>query len=173
VVGRPDCSVQGDAVTSTVPTSMDSAPTVDWEPLADVAWRTRENARPFGTTRVGAAALSAEGSTYGGCNIEHRFRSHDIHAEVGALGALVADGARELKAILIASHTERFTPCGTCPDWIFELGGKGCIVFIQRAEVDAPTRVPSRKSSCLTTPDSTLPPIRGAALTKRAFFCGR
>jgi cytidine deaminase len=35
--------------------------------------------------------------------------------------------------VLILSDRERFTPCGGCLDWIFELGGADCLVAFQRA----------------------------------------
>ncbi len=104
-----------------------------WARLGELAWSTRTNARIFGRTRVGAAVLSAEGHAFGGCNVEHRFRSHDIHAEVNALGSMVAAGEKTAVAIIIAADREKFTPCGACLDWIFELGGPTCIVAIQRA----------------------------------------
>lgn len=102
-----------------------------WERMAQTAWNARECAHLHGDTKVGAAALSIDGSIYAGCNIEHRFRSHDIHAEVAALASMVASGDRKLTAILIAAERKRFTPCGACMDWIFELGGPNCRVGYQ------------------------------------------
>jgi cytidine deaminase len=99
--------------------------------LSDLAWSVRKRARILGPTAVGCAALSASGAVYGGCNIEHRFRSHDIHAEVNTIGTMVSAGDERLAAVLIAAERERFTPCGACLDWIFELGGGDCIVAVQ------------------------------------------
>ncbi|MFG3166470.1 cytidine deaminase family protein [Streptomyces sp. NPDC048200] len=100
--------------------------------MSDVAWETRNNARVHGPTRVGCAALSESGEIFRGCNIEHRFRSHDIHAEVNAISSLVANGSSRLVAILIAAERDRFTPCGSCMDWVFELGGENCLVLSER-----------------------------------------
>jgi len=86
----------------------------------------------FGPTRVGCAALASSGSISSGCNVEHRFRSHDVHAEVNAISSMVAGGERKLVAILIAAERERFTPCGACMDWIFQFGGPTCRVGYQR-----------------------------------------
>lgn len=102
-----------------------------WDELAHAAWSVRENARIHGATQVGAAVLSIEGGTLVGCNVEHRFRSHDVHAEVNALTAMVSAGHSRAVAVLIVSTRERFTPCGGCLDWIFELGGPGCLVAFQ------------------------------------------
>ncbi len=100
--------------------------------LSEAAWRARDNARIYGPTKVGCAALSEAGQIYIGCNIEHRFRSHDIHAEVNAISTLVAGGGLLLKAVLIAAERDRFTPCGSCLDWIFEIGGGDCLVISER-----------------------------------------
>jgi cytidine deaminase len=80
---------------------------------------------------VGAAVQSAAGYIYAGCNVEHRFRCHDIHAEVNALSAMVAAGDSKAVAILITADRDSFTPCGSCLDWIFELGGPACMVAFE------------------------------------------
>lgn len=104
---------------------------VDWPGLAEKAWGVRANARAHGPTHVGAAVLASDGTVFVGCNVEHRFRSHDVHAEVNALGCMVAAGGGDAQAILIAAERDHFTPCGACLDWIFELGGPRCLVAFQ------------------------------------------
>jgi cytidine deaminase len=101
--------------------------------LADDAWATREHARVHGKTKVGAAVLSATGRTYVGCNVEHIFRSHDVHAEVNALTTMASAGDGPAVAVVIASERDHFTPCGGCLDWIFELGGGETVVAFQGA----------------------------------------
>jgi cytidine deaminase len=100
--------------------------------LSAAAWKARDNSRVLGKTPVGCAALDESGRVYAGCNIEHKFRSHDIHAEVSAVSALVSAGGRRLVAVLIAAERDLFTPCGACLDWIFELGGPDCLVLVQK-----------------------------------------
>lgn len=99
--------------------------------LGSAAWSVRERARVHGKTRVGCAAFDEEGRLYTGCNMEHRFRSHDVHAEVSTISSLVSGGGKSLVAIFIAAERQRFTPCGACLDWIFEVGGEDCIVLNQ------------------------------------------
>jgi len=103
----------------------------DLEKLADLAWEVRNKAYIIGKTKVGAAAMSTDGSIFVGCNVEHRFRSHDVHAEVNAITSMVAAGHIELKAIVIAAERERFTPCGSCMDWIYQFGNGSCVVAYQ------------------------------------------
>jgi len=66
-----------------------------------------------------------------GCNVEHRYRSHDVHAEVNALTSMVATSGSRAVAVLIAAERDRFTPCRSCLDWIFELGEHACLVAFQ------------------------------------------
>ncbi|WP_407061486.1 hypothetical protein [Actinomadura napierensis] len=100
--------------------------------LSEAAWLVRKQARLYGPTAVGCAALASDGRIFSGCNLEHRFRSHDIHAEVNAISSLVASGAASAAILLIAAERDRFTPCGSCLDWIFEVGGEGCLVLNER-----------------------------------------
>ena len=116
-----------------VPGAAASLTPAQWDAMAEAAWAVRDHARVHGPTQVGAAVLSAESDIFAGCNVEHRFRSHDVHAEVNALTNMVSAGHSLAAAILIVSERERFTPCGGCLDWIFELGGPECLVGFQRA----------------------------------------
>jgi cytidine deaminase len=102
-----------------------------WPLLSQAAWERRRNAHILGKTRVGAAALAGDGTIFGGCNIEHKYRCHDIHAEVSAIAGMVSSGHSDLCAILIAAERELFTPCGGCLDWIFQFGGAACLVAHQ------------------------------------------
>jgi cytidine deaminase len=106
----------------------------EWQALAAAAWQCREHAFVIGNTKVGAAVLCDDGTMFTGCNVEHRFRCHDVHAEVNAITSMVADGHHDLVAILIAAERERFTPCGGCMDWIFQFGGPECLVAYQSQE---------------------------------------
>lgn len=125
---RHDCDVVEVAdAAALIPEALDEL----WDRLASVAWRARKNAHVHGATRVGAAVLSAQQHVYVGCNVEHVFRSHDVHAEVNALTTMAAAGDGPAVAILIAAERARFTPCGGCVDWIFELGGPHTLVAFQ------------------------------------------
>lgn len=106
---------------------------INWPELAITAWEARRHAHLHGPTAVGAAALSSNGNAYPGCNVEHRFRAHDVHAEVNALTNMIANGDGPASAVVIAAARDNFTPCGGCMDWIFELGGPDCLVAFSPA----------------------------------------
>lgn len=99
--------------------------------MSDAAWEVREHAYIYGSTKVGAAVMTSDGSIFVGCNVEHRFRSHDIHAEVNAIGSMVAAGHTDLIAVIVVAERERFTPCGGCMDWIYQFGGPSCVIGFQ------------------------------------------
>ena len=100
--------------------------------LLEAAWSVREAAYVIGPTRVGCSILSAGANIYTGCNVEHRYRSHDVHAEVNAITSMVAAGERSLVALAVVAERERFTPCGACLDWIFQFADpRTCVVFCQ------------------------------------------
>jgi cytidine deaminase len=107
--------------------------TVPWEDLARAAWRVRGNAYLIGKTAVGACVLGESGSIFAGCNIEHRYRCHDVHAEVNAIAHMVAAGDQRLRAVVVVAERQRFTPCGGCMDWVFQFGGPECLVGFQSA----------------------------------------
>ncbi len=102
-----------------------------WDRMAEEAWKCRENAWILGDTKVGAALLTKAGDIYSGCNIEHVYRCHDVHAEVNAISTMVASGRTEMACIIVTAEREKFTPCGACMDWIFQFGGPDCRVGYQ------------------------------------------
>jgi cytidine deaminase len=102
-----------------------------WARLANTAWKAREYATTLGNTKVGASVEADDGRIFSGCNVEHKFRSHDIHAEVNVIGSMVAGGSKKLQRLIIVAEREQFTPCGACMDWIFQLGGEECEIGFQ------------------------------------------
>lgn len=108
------------------------------ESMLDKAWEVRNNAYLLdqGRTKVGCVALSEDAELFAGTNIQHQYRSHDIHAEVAAISALVSSGGRKLVGVVVVAERELFTPCGACMDWIFQLGGADCFVGVQAARSD-------------------------------------
>lgn len=104
---------------------------IDWNDLSLKAWAVRENAYTIGNTKVGVSVLSESNKIYCGCNIEHKFRSHDIHAEVNAISNMVSFGDRLIKKILIVAERDFFTPCGSCMDWIMQFSNEDTIVGFQ------------------------------------------
>ncbi len=70
-----------------------------WSKMATQEWNLRENARILGKTKAGAVVLSKD-KIFGRCNIEHKFRSHDIHAEISAITTMISSGYKKLDAII-------------------------------------------------------------------------
>jgi len=116
-----------------------------WIALSRAAWDSRKNAFLMGKVSVGSAVLTTEGKIYSGCNIEHRFRCHDIHAEVNAISNMVAGGSKQILAVLIAAKRKRFTPCGGCMDWIMQFGGENCLVAYESNQGGRRVITPAKK----------------------------
>lgn len=106
------------------------------ERLLEVAWAYRDRAyvprEGSQRMRVGAAALADDGTMYGGCNVQQRFHAQYVHAELNALTSMVAEGRQRLTGIAVVCDDQDLAPCGSCLDWILELGGDDCAVAWQR-----------------------------------------
>lgn len=103
--------------------------------LSESAWLAHESSRPRSGTAVGVAIQTADNyDIYAGCNIELEFRL-GLHAEVSAIAnMLVCDPGAKVGVILVAAERSRFTPCGSCMDWIMQVGGASCIVIHEDRE---------------------------------------
>ena len=104
---------------------------VNWNDLSEKAWTIRENAYIIGNTKVGVSILSENNKIYCGCNVEHKFRCHDIHAEVNAISNMVCFGDKLIKKILIVAERDFFTPCGSCMDWIMQFADEDTLIGFQ------------------------------------------
>jgi cytidine deaminase len=76
---------------------------------------------PYSRFKVGAAILADDGEVYPGCNVENAAYPVGACAEAGAVSAMIAGGARAIRAIVvIGDGTELVTPCGACRQRIRE-----------------------------------------------------
>ena len=105
----------------------DSKPKVidaHWALLEEVARKACANAyTPCSSFPVGAAVLSADGTTAGGCNVENASFGLTICAERNAIFRAVADGARSIVALIVYTPTDApVMPCGACRQVLAEFG---------------------------------------------------
>lgn len=107
---------------------------IDWQILSERAWAVRENAAILGKTKVGAAIFSGKGFIYVGCNVEQLYRNHDVHAEVNAISNMISHGETHFSALIVVAERNKFTPCGSCLDWIFQFGGPDTLVAYQTSK---------------------------------------
>ena len=56
---------------------------------------------PYSRFKVGAAILADDGEVYPGCNVENAAYPVGACAEAGAISAMIAGGARAIRAILV------------------------------------------------------------------------
>jgi cytidine deaminase len=85
---------------------------------------------PYSRIRVGAAVLADNGRTYTGCNVENASYGATMCAERVAMFAAVADGARSIRCLAVASNLKGpIAPCGMCRQVAAELGAD-CVILM-------------------------------------------
>lgn len=90
------------------------------EDICDAMIRMAKDARlksysPYSKVKVGACALTSDGTLYAACNVENASMGLSICAERAAVCKAISDGKREFDAIAVVADTENpFVPCGAC-----------------------------------------------------------
>jgi cytidine deaminase len=97
----------------------------DSDALVRAARAARERAvAPFSGFKVGAALLTKDGKTYGGCNVENASYGLTVCAERVALLKALSEGEREFQMIAVVADTTSPTPpCGPCRQLLWEYCG--------------------------------------------------
>ena len=88
---------------------------------------------PYSDFPVGAAVLAADGSIYGGCNVENASIGLTVCAEQAAAVAAVCTGQREIVAVAVSAPRSLLTtPCGACRQFLneFRPAERGMIVVL-------------------------------------------
>src|SRR5947208_15050035 len=95
------------------------------DPLFIAAAAARNKAyAPYCGFRVGAAAQSADGLIYTGCNVENASFGLTLCAERVAIAKAISEGSRKFIRVAVYAETEEPTPpCGACRQGLWELGG--------------------------------------------------
>jgi len=90
--------------------------------LVQLALEARERAyAPYSNYRVGAAALTASGRFFTGCNVESAAYPTSMCAERVAVFKAVSEGEREFVALAVVTINGG-TPCGACRQVMAEFG---------------------------------------------------
>lgn len=106
------------------------SPEINWDELRAAANEVAKLAyAPYSNFLVGAAALTDDGRTITGCNVENLSYGLSLCAECSLVSALHSGGGGRLVAVAIVSGSGRpCTPCGRCRQLLFEHGGPDCLV---------------------------------------------
>ena len=96
----------------------------EWRELYDAAVAARKNAYiPYSGFAVGAAVRCADGSVYGGCNIENASYGLCVCGERNAMFHAACDGQRALVDLCVVADTSApVSPCGACRQVMREIG---------------------------------------------------
>lgn len=83
--------------------------------------------------KVGSAILANNGKIYKGTNVEFDALTLTVCAERAALFNGIAGGAKEFKAIAIATSSDEFIyPCGLCRQALVEFNPKMEVILITK-----------------------------------------
>lgn len=90
--------------------------------LLNKAMKAAERAyAPYSQLAVGVSILSDRGGLFSGCNVENASYPLGQCAEGNAIAAMILEGHREIKEVLIFSRTTNpLPPCGGCLQRISE-----------------------------------------------------
>jgi cytidine deaminase len=81
--------------------------------------------------RVGAAVLGKSGAIAAGCNVENASYGLTICAERNAVFQLIAEGEREIAAVVVYTPTPTPTaPCGACRQVLNEFGPDMAVICV-------------------------------------------
>ena len=98
---------------------------VDWDVLTAAAVEAMDKAyAPYSLFKVGAAAITDDGRTVTGCNVENAAYGVALCAECGLVSQLhITGGGRLVHFVCVNSHGEVLMPCGRCRQLLWENGG--------------------------------------------------
>jgi cytidine deaminase len=104
------------------------------EALIAAAAAARANAHaPYSNFQVGAALIAEDGKIYAGANVENASYPEGTCAETAAIAAMVAAGARRIRAILVLGNGPvPCTPCGGCRQRIREFATPETLIHVCR-----------------------------------------
>ena len=86
---------------------------------------------PYSRFRVGAAVLDEQDRIHAGCNVENAAYPLGNCAEAVAIGALVTQGGKRVRAIAVVGDGEKLVPpCGACRQRLRELAADDIPVLV-------------------------------------------
>jgi cytidine deaminase len=102
-----------------------ATPEIEWAQLRELAREaTTRSYAPYSHVRVGAGAITSDGSTVVGSNIENASYGLTLCAECSLVSDLIRTGGARLVAVaIVAGDGEVIAPCGRCRQVLYEHGG--------------------------------------------------
>lgn len=96
-----------------------------WLRMMELARHARQRAHaPFSKFQVGAAAATAHGKLYIGCNVENASYGLTVCAERVAIWKAISEGDTQFTRLVVIADTPALTPpCGACRQIIWEFCG--------------------------------------------------
>jgi cytidine deaminase len=100
---------------------------IDWDALKAEAVKARQNSySPYSKFPVGAAAITSDGRTVSGCNIENASYGMTLCAECSLVSDLFRQGGGKLAYFACVDGNDNILmPCGRCRQLLFEHAAPG------------------------------------------------
>lgn len=104
--------------------------------LFNLALESQKNSySPYSKFKVGAAIYADNDKFYSSCNVENVSYPCGACAETGAISAMIADGGKRIKEMLVIADGENIiSPCGACRQRIIEFADKNTIVHLANSK---------------------------------------
>lgn len=118
---------------------MSTSAEIPWSELREHARSaTRRSYAPYSHVSVGAAALTSDGRTIVGSNVENASFGLTLCAECSLVSDLARNGGGRLIAVaVVAGDGEPLAPCGRCRQLLYEFGGS--TLLVDAGEDNSPT----------------------------------
>jgi cytidine deaminase len=106
------------------------SPDIAWDALREAAREATERSySPYSRVKVGAAALTSDGRTIVGSNVENASFGLTLCAECSLVSDLARHGGGRLVAVaIVAGDGQPLAPCGRCRQLLYEFGGATLLV---------------------------------------------
>lgn len=85
---------------------------------------------PYSHYHVASALRDEHGQVHVGCNVENAAYGQTICAEANAISTMVAQGGKQIQALLLMVSDDIASPCGGCRQKIAEFTKPDTIVYM-------------------------------------------
>ena len=95
---------------------------------------------PYSNFSVGVCLRTDDDKLFSGCNVENAAYSSTLCAEMTALGAMISNGGRKIKEVVIVVPDKKLCPpCGACRQQLFEFAASDTLIHLYNVAGDHKT----------------------------------
>lgn len=92
---------------------------------------------PYSNFLVGVCLRTDDDRLFSGCNVENAAYGSSLCAEASALGAMISNGGRKIKEIVIVVPDKKLCPpCGACRQRLYEFSSLDTLIYFYNGSGD-------------------------------------